>query len=76
MRRCTAHVTHIANNKMVDGLLQYFTGVAAQSDSQFGFCIPSLTVPGDLEHIVTEKKVTVADKEVSEITPTFLAAYN
>ena len=64
------------NNKMVGGLLQYFTGVAAQSDSQFGFCIPSLTVPGDLENIVTEKKVTVADKEVSEITPTFLAAYN
>jgi len=64
------------SNKMVGGLLQYFTGAAEQSDSQFGFCIPSLTVPGDLENIVTEKKVTVADKEVSEITPTFLAAYS
>ena len=64
------------SNKFVAGLLQYFTGDAEQSPSQFGFCIPSLTVPGDLENIVTEKKVTVADKEVSEITPTFLAAYS
>ena len=46
------------SNKMAAAILSYFTGVEAQSAETFGFCAPQLTLPDNLDDVVTSREVS------------------
>ena len=42
------------SNKMVAELLKYFSGDSTQSAENFGFCLPQLSFPDDIDSIIAE----------------------